>query len=101
MSCKNCIDSLFGSHRPGLISIRQMDEKQRLIYPSDFVVNVVKFAENVLSCELKEENWLKKIFFDYCNIKICTGFVSFYGDIFKSMDNHSYELMKVIVTCYL
>ena len=78
-----------------------MDEKQRLIYPSDFVVNVVKFAENVLSCELKEENWLKKIFFDYCNIKICTGFVSFYGDIFKSMDNHSYELMKVIVTCYL
>ena len=78
-----------------------MDEKQRLIYPSDFVVNVVKFAENVLSCELKEENWLNFFFFDYCNIKICTGFVSFYGDIFKSMDNHSYELMKVIVTCFL
>ena len=52
---------VFGSHRPGLISIRQMDEKPRLIYPSDFVVKVVKFAENVLNCELKEENWLKKV----------------------------------------
>ena len=39
-----------------------MDEKHRLIYPSDFVVKVVKFAENVLNCELKEENWLKNIF---------------------------------------
>ena len=101
MSCKECINSLFGSHRPGLISIRQMDEKPRLIYPSEFVVKVVKFAENVLNCELKKENWLKKFFFDYCNIKICNGFVSLYGNIFKSMDNHSYELMKVIVSCFL
>ena len=67
MSCKECIDSLFGSHRPGLISIRQMDEKPRLI----------------------------------CNIKIFNGFVSLYGNIFKSMDNHSYELMKIIVSCFL
>ena len=101
MSCKECIDSLFGSRRPGLISIRQMDEKPRLIYPSEFVVKIVKFAENVLNCELKKENWLKKFFFDFCNIKICNGFVSLYGNIFKSMDNHSYELMKIIVSCFL
>ena len=95
------INSLLGSRRPGLISIRQMDEKPRLIYHSEFVVKVVKFAENVLNSELKEENWLKKVFFDYCNIKIGNGFVSLYGNIFKSMDNHSYELMKVIVPCFL
>ena len=71
------------------------------LYPSEFVVKIVKFAENVLNCELKKENWLKKFFFDFCNIKICNGFVSLYGNIFKSMDNHSYELMKIIVSCFL
>ena len=44
-----------------------MDEKPGFIYPSDFVVKVVKFAENVLNCELKEENW-RKNFFDFCNV---------------------------------
>ena len=73
-----------------------MDEKPGFIYPSDFVVKVVKFSENVQNCELKEENWLKN-FFSTINVKICNGFVSLYGNIFKSMDNHSYELIKVIV----
>ena len=53
------------------------------------------FAENILNCELKEENW------QYGNMNICNGFVSLYGNIFKYMDNHSYELMKVIVSCFL
>ena len=56
---------------------------------------------NVLKLELKKDDWLRKYYFDHCNIKICNGFVSFYGDIFKEMDNHSYELMKTIVCCYL
>ena len=43
------------------------------------------FAENILNCELKEENW------QYGNMNICNGFVSLYGNIFKYMDNHSYE----------
>ena len=78
-----------------------MDEKARLVYPSNFVSKIVKFAENVVNLELKKDDWLKKYYFDHCNIKICNGFVSFYGDIFKKMDNHSYELMKTIVSCYL
>ena len=101
MNCQNCIESLFGQHKPGLISIRQMDDKARLIYPSDFVVKIVQFAEKVINVELKKDNWLQKYFFDMCNMKVCNNFVSLYGDIFKSMDNHSYELMKTIVTCYL
>ena len=98
MSCKDCINSLFGSRRPGLITIRQMDEKYRLIYPSEFVVKVYICRK---CTKLKEENWLKNFFFDYCNIKFCNGFVCLYGNIFKSMDNYSYELMKVIVSCFL
>ena len=54
-----------------------------------------------MKLELKKDDWLRKYYFDHCNIKICNGFVSFYGDIFKEMDNHSYELMKTIVCCYL
>ena len=69
--------------------------------PSDFVVKIVQFAEKVINVELKKDNWLQKYFFDMCNMKVCNNFVSLYGDIFKSMDNHSYELMKTIVTCYL
>ena len=60
-----------------------------------------KFSLGKTDIETLKENWLKKFFFDYCNIKICNGFVSLYGNIFKSMDNHSYELMKVIVSCFL
>ena len=100
-NCESCMKSLFGERKDGLISVRQMDEKSRLIYPSNFVVKIVKFAENVLKLELKKDDWLRKYYFDHCNIKICNGFVSFYGDIFKEMDNHSYELMKTIVCCYL
>ena len=100
-NCESCIKSLFGDRKDGLISVRQMDEKARLVYPSNFVLKIVKFAENVVNLELKKDDWLKKYYFDHCNIKICNGFVSFYGDIFKKMDNHSYELMKTIVSCYL
>ena len=41
--------------KDGLISVRQMDEKSRLIYPSNFVVKIVKFAKNVLKLELKKD----------------------------------------------
>ena len=42
--------------KDGLISVRQMDEKSRLIYPSNFVVKIVKFAENVLKLKLKKDD---------------------------------------------
>ena len=62
MNCQNCIESLFGQHKPGLISIRQMDDKARLIYPSDFVVKIVQFAEKVINVELKKIIGCKNIF---------------------------------------
>ena len=74
MNCQNCIDALFGQHKPGRISIRQMDDKSRLIYPSDFVIKIVQFAEKVL----KKENLMQKYYFDTCNMKVCNNFVSLY-----------------------
>ena len=75
-----CVDSLFGKHKPGLSSIRQMDDKSRLIYPSVFVVKIVKFAEKIINVELQKDKWLQKYYFDKCNLKICNNFVSLYGD---------------------
>ena len=41
------------------------------------------------------------IFFDYITIKIMNTFVSFHGEIFKTMHNHSDELAKQIVSVYV
>ena len=64
-NCESCMKSLFGERKDGLISVRQMDEKSRLIYPSNFVVKIVKFAKNVLKLELKKDYWLRKHYFDH------------------------------------
>lgn len=100
--CYNCIKSLESGQKAGLTSLREIDQtNSKLVYASEFVVKVVKLAEQIVIGEL-EKNWLqKKYFFDFINIKICNAFVSLFGNIFKLMDNHSYDLMKKIVSCYV
>ena len=43
---------------------------------------------------------MQKYFFDYINIKICNAFVSLHSNLFLTMDNHCFELLKKIVSCY-
>ena len=44
-NCESCMKSLFGERKDGLISVCQMDEKSRLIYPSNFVVKFLNLQK--------------------------------------------------------
>ena len=100
-NCNVCKKYLSRDKNDCLISLREMDDTTRLFYPSEFVIKILKVAENILIVEL-EKNWLqKRYFFDFVQIKVCNAIVSLYGNLFKTMDNHAYENVKIIVTCYV
>ena len=73
---------------------------KKIWFPSLFVKKAVLVSEKILTIEMKK-NWLmKKYYFDYVNIQICNAFVSLHSNLFLTMDNHCYELLKKIVSCY-
>ena len=100
-SCTSCIAALKGDQfDPNHALIRSRDLESKMIYPSQFVFNILLTAEKVLTVEL-EKNWLsRKYFFDFIQLQICTSFVSLHGHMFKGLDNHAYELLKQVVACY-
>ena len=99
LDCMQCILALQDDPYPSLISSSDVGEK--MTYPSEFVKKVVRVCEFVLLEELKK-NWLgKKYYFDFVNIKVCNCFVSFYGEMIKRLDNHGFDLLKRLISCYI
>ena len=98
LSCEDCILSLTTDPYAGLIQTRDIGEK--LKYPSLFVQKTLQIAEKVLQIDLNPTCLMKPYYFDFVKIKICNSFVSLHSEIFRNMDNHCYELMKKIVSCY-
>ena len=41
---------------------------------------------------------MKPYYIDFLKIKKCNSFVLLHSDIFRAMDNHCYELMKIMVS---
>ena len=98
LSCLMCINSLKSDIENGIIKSR--DIGSNMFYPSRFVEKALHVAETILSSELSNNVFFKPYFFDCVNMQICNTFVSFYCDYLKKMDNHCYDLLKKIVSCY-
>lgn len=102
LSCRECTESLNTGQSVNNSLTKIRDFGNLLMYPSDFVKKISEISEKILKVELSGNSWLsKKYFFDFIVMKICNSFVSFHGDILKTMDNHCYELTKKIVSCYV
>ena len=96
LSCSECLESLKTLQFEGLI--KSQDDVECFI-------QVILFKKQpnflkTLSIEL-QKNWLRrKYLFDYVNIKICNVFVLLHSNLFLTMDNHCFEFLKQIVSCY-
>ena len=73
-----------------------------MFYPSNFVICVTTICEKMIQPTVESKVWLCKNFFlDYMCMSILRSYVSLKSDELKNLHEHTFELVKTLITTYI
>ena len=78
------------------------DFENQMFYPSNFVTCVTTICEKIIQPTVESKVWLcKKFFLDYMCMSILRSYVSLKSDELKNLHEHTFELVKTLITTYV
>ena len=78
------------------------DFENQMFYPSNFVTCVTTICEKIIQPTVESKVWLcKKFFLDNMCMSILRSYVSLKSDELKNLHEHTFELVKTLITTYV